>query len=103
MDRFEPCAVLEKIEKYRISTFCAPPTVYRFILQQDIEKYDLSSIVHCSTAGEPLNPDVYNRFLNRTGLSILNGFGQTETTVLVANFEWLDIHPGAHGKTKPGL
>ena len=101
MDKFEPCTLLEKMEKYRLSTFCAPPTVYRFLLQQDLEKYDLSSIVHCSTAGEPLNPDVYNRFLNRTGLSILNGFGQSETTVLVANFEWLDIHPGAMGKPNP--
>lgn len=101
MDKFEPDILLEKIQKYRISTFCAPPTVYRFILQQDLEKYDLSSIVHCSTAGEPLNPDVFSRFLKRTGRSILNGFGQTETTVLVANFEWLDIHPGAMGKPNP--
>lgn len=101
MDKFEPARLLEKIEKYKISTFCAPPTVYRFILQQDLENYDLSSIVHCSTAGEPLNPDVYSRFLSRTGLAILNGFGQTETTVLVANFEWLDILPGAMGKPNP--
>ena len=101
MDRFEPDKLLEKIEKYRISTFCAPPTVYRFILQHELEKYDLSSIVHCSTAGEPLNPDVYSRFQKRTGLGILNGFGQTETTVLVANFEWLDILPGAMGKPNP--
>ena len=101
MDKFEPGMLMEKIQQYRISTFCAPPTVYRFILQQELEQYDLSAIVHCSTAGEPLNPDVYNRFLSRTGLSILNGFGQTETTVLVANFEWLDIHPGAMGKPNP--
>lgn len=101
MDKFDACTLLEKIEKYKLSTFCAPPTVYRFLLQQDLEKYDLSSIVHCSTAGEPLNPDVYNRFLSRTGHSILNGFGQTETTVLVANFEWLDILPGAMGKPNP--
>lgn len=101
MDRFEPDRLLEKMEKYRISTFCAPPTVYRFILQHELEKYDLSSIVHCSTAGEPLNPDVFSRFKKRTGLDILNGFGQSETTVLVANFEWLDIPPGAMGKPNP--
>ena len=101
MDKFEPDALLEKMAKYRLSTFCAPPTVYRFLLQHDLEKYDLSSIVHCSTAGEPLNPDVFNRFLSRTGHSILNGFGQSETTVLVANFPWLDIHPGAMGKPNP--
>ncbi|HEX9061359.1 MAG TPA: AMP-binding protein [Clostridia bacterium] len=101
MDKFDPCLLLEKLEKYRIATFCAPPTVYRFVLQQELEKYDLSAIVHCSTAGEPLNPEVYSRFLARTGHRILNGFGQTETTVLVANFEWLDIHPGAMGKPNP--
>lgn len=101
MDRFDPVTLLEKIEKYKLSTFCAPPTIYRFIMQQDISKYDLSSIVHCSTAGEPLNPDVYNRFLTETGIRILNGFGQTETTVLVASFEWLETDPGAMGKPNP--
>lgn len=101
MDKFEPCKLLEKMEKYRLTTFCAPPTVYRFILQQDLKKYDLSSIKYCSTAGEPLNPEVYYKFLEATGISILNGFGQSETTVLVANFEWFDIHPGSMGKPNP--
>lgn len=101
MDKFEPVKLLEKIDKYKIATFCAPPTVYRFMLQHDFDDYDLSSLVHCSTAGEPLNPEVFKKFQNRTGLSILNGFGQTETTVLVANFEWLEVHPGAMGKPNP--
>jgi acetyl-CoA synthetase len=101
MDKFEPCKLLEKMEKYKLATFCAPPTIYRFILQHDIKKYDLSSIVHCSTAGEPLNPEVYNRFLKETGIRILNGFGQSETTVLVANFEWFETLPGAMGKPNP--
>jgi len=101
MDKFIPENLLKKMEQYRLSTFCAPPTIYRFLLEHNPEKYDLSSIVHASTAGEPLNPDVFNRFRNLTGLSILNGFGQTETTVLVANFEWLEIHPGAMGKPNP--
>jgi acetyl-CoA synthetase len=101
MDKFEPCKLLEKMEKYKLTTFCAPPTIYRYILQHDIKKYDLSSIVHCSTAGEPLNPEVYNRFLKETGIRILNGFGQSETTVLVADFEWLETHPGAMGKPNP--
>jgi acetyl-CoA synthetase len=101
MNRFDPEKLLQKMEKYKISTFCAPPTIYRFILQHEIEKYDLSSLVHCSTAGEPLNPEVFKKFKNKTGLSIFNGFGQTETTVLVANFEWLDIYPGAMGKPNP--
>lgn len=101
MDKFNPCKLLEKIEKYRLATFCAPPTIYRFLLQQDMDKYDLTSLVHCSTAGEPLNPDVYNKFLEKTGVPILNGFGQSETAVLVANFEWFEILPGAMGKPNP--
>ena len=101
MDKFEPCKLLEKMEKYNLTTFCAPPTVYRFMLQHDLKKYNLSSIKHCSTAGEPLNPEVYNRFLSETGLPIMNGFGQSETTVMVANFEWLNTQPGSMGKPNP--
>lgn len=101
MDRFDPCKLLEKIEKYQIKTFCAPPTIYRFVLQNDTTKYDLSSLVHCSTAGEPLNPEIFNRFKKITGLEILNGFGQTETTVIVANYEWLHVDPGAMGMPNP--
>ena len=101
MYRFDPNHLLSKIEKYRLETFCAPPTIYRFMLQQDLSQYDLSSLVHCSTAGEPLNPEVYNRWLERTGVPILTGFGQTETSVLVANFQWFDILPGSMGKPNP--
>lgn len=101
MDRFDPCKLLERIEKYQIRTFCAPPTIYRFMLQNDISKYNLSSLVHCSTAGEPLNPEIFNRFKKITGLEILNGFGQTETTVIVANYEWLKVDPGAMGMPNP--
>lgn len=101
MDRFDPCSLLEKIEKYKVKTFCAPPTIYRFMLQHDITKYDLSSLVHCSTAGEPLNPEIFNRFKRFTGHEILNGFGQTETTVIVANYEWLRVDPGAMGMPNP--
>lgn len=101
MERFDPCRLLEKIEKYGIRTFCAPPTIYRFMLQNDISRYDLSSLVHCSTAGEPLNPEIFNRFKRLTGLNILNGFGQTETTVIVANYEWSKVDPGAMGLPNP--
>lgn len=101
MERFDPCNLLEKIEKYHIRTFCAPPTIYRFMLQNDLSKYDLSSLVHCSTAGEPLNPEIFNRFKKLTGLEILNGFGQSETTVIVANYEWLQVDPGAMGMPNP--
>ncbi|NLX63807.1 MAG: AMP-binding protein [Clostridiaceae bacterium] len=101
MERFDPEKLLKTIEKYRLATFCAPPTIYRFLIQQDLSKYDLSSLVHCSTAGEPLNPQVFYTFEKYTGLKILNGFGQSESTVMVANFEWLDIDPGAMGKPNP--
>ncbi|MCX7773944.1 MAG: AMP-binding protein [Clostridia bacterium] len=101
MDKFEPKRLLEIMQKYGLKTFCAPPTVYRFLIQQDLSQYDLSSLVHCSTAGEPLNPQVFYTWEEATGLKILNGFGQSETTVLVANFEWLEIDPGAMGKPNP--
>lgn len=101
MDKFIPKILLEKMEKYRLITFCAPPTIYRFMLQEDLKQYDLSSIKHCSTAGEPLNYEVYNRFLRETGLRVLDGFGQSETTVLVANFGWFETRPGSMGKPNP--
>ena len=101
MDRFVPERLLEVMQKYRLSTFCAPPTIYRFLIHHDLEKYDLSSLVHCSTAGEPLNPQVFYTWERVTGLKIYNGFGQTETTVLVANYEWLETHPGSMGMPNP--
>lgn len=101
MERFAPDKLLEKIQRYRLETFCAPPTIYRFLLQQDIERYDLSSLVHCSTAGEPLNPEVFKKWYDKTGVEILNGFGQSETSVLVANFEWFQVVPGSMGKPNP--
>lgn len=101
MERFHPENLLAKLEKYNVRTFCAPPTIYRFLLQQDMSKYNLSSIVHYTTAGEPLNPEIFNRFKKITGHEIFNGFGQTETTVIVANFEWLEVNPGAMGMPNP--
>lgn len=101
MDKFDPSLMLEKIEKYKLSTFCAPPTIYRFIMQQDLSKFDLSSVVHWTTAGELLNPDILHRFKKVTGKSIANGFGQTETVVMIADFEWIETQPGAMGKENP--
>ncbi len=101
MDKFIPLKLLEVIEKYQVTTFCAPPTMFRFMLQEDLSKFDLSCIKHCCTAGEPLNPEVYNRWLEKTGLKIYEGFGQTETTVLLANFEWFEPKIGAMGKPSP--
>lgn len=101
MDKFVPDLLLKMIEKYRITSFCAPPTIYRFFIKEDLSKYDLSSIEKASTAGEPLNPEVYHQFKKSTGLEIIEGFGQTETTVLCANFPWITPKPGSMGKPSP--
>ena len=101
MDKFVPDKLLKMLEKYRVTSFCAPPTIYRFLIQENLAKYDLSSIKHACTAGEPLNPEVYNQFKKATGLDIIEGFGQTETTVLCANFEWITPKPGSMGKPSP--
>lgn len=101
MDKFIPTKLLDMITKYQVTTFCAPPTMFRFMLQEDLSKYDLSCIQHCTTAGEPLNPEVYNRWLEQTGLHLYEGFGQTESTVLLANFPWFTPKIGSTGKPAP--
>lgn len=101
MDKFYGKNLLEKIEQYKLTTFCAPPTMYRFMLQEKVEDYDLSSVHHWSTAGEALNPEVFNRWEELTGKKIASGFGQTEGTVLIANFEWFESKPGTLGKPSP--
>jgi acetyl-CoA synthetase len=82
MDKFVPDNLLKMIEKYKITSFCAPPTIYRFFIKEDLSRYDFSSIKMACTAGEPLNPEVYHQFKKATGLSIIEGFGQSESTVL---------------------
>ena len=101
MDKFVPLRLLQTITKYQVTTFCAPPTMFRFMLQEDLSKFDLSCIKHCCTAGEPLNPEVYNRWLEWTGLHLCEGFGQTESTVLLANFPWFTPKIGSMGKPSP--
>jgi acetyl-CoA synthetase len=101
MEKFVPEKLMHMMEKYRITSFCAPPTIYHFLIKEDLSKYDLSSIKIACTAGEPLNPEVFNQFRKATGLKIIEGFGQTETTVLCANFEWIDPKPGSMGKPSP--
>ena len=101
MDKFIPLKLLEKISKYRITTFCAPPTMYRFMLQEDMSKFDLSSIENFCNAGEPLNPEVFRKIYDLTGLKMREGFGQTEGPVLIANFKWIDPKPGSTGKPSP--
>ena len=92
--KFTPTDILPLISKYKITTFCAPPTIYRFLCKEDLSHYDFSSITHCSTAGEALNPEVAKQFKDQTGLNIYEGFGQTESTVILATFKYMDIKQG---------
>jgi acetyl-CoA synthetase len=101
MDRFHAAGLMEKLSKYKVTTFCAPPTIYRFMIQEDLSAFDLSSLRLALTAGEPLQAEVFNRFKAATGLSILEGFGQTEGSVLCASFPWDPPRPGSMGKPSP--
>lgn len=99
--KFDQAKLLSKIAKYGITSFCAPPTIYRFMIKEDLSKYDLSSLKYITTAGEALNPEVFNKMKEATGLSIMEGFGQTETTLTVANFIGMTPKPGSMGKPNP--
>lgn len=101
MEKFVPEILLEKIKKYSITTFCAPPTIYRFLIKENLAEYDLSSLSHCTIAGEALNPEVYEQFRKATGLELKEGFGQTETTLSAATFYWMDTKPGSMGLPSP--
>lgn len=101
MDKFVPKNLLNVICKYKVTTFCAPPTMFRFMLQEDVENYDLSHIHHCCIAGEPLNPEVFKKWEALTGLKLCEGFGQSESSVLIANFKWFTPIPGSMGKPSP--
>ncbi|NTU70642.1 MAG: AMP-binding protein [Coriobacteriia bacterium] len=101
MKKFVPATLLQKIADYKLTTFCAPPTMYRFMLQEDVSAYDLSSVHKWTTAGEPLNPEVTKQWLDHTGHRIREGFGQTESVVLVATWPWLDPKPGSMGMPSP--
>lgn len=100
-DRFHADDILPLFAKYRITTFCAPPTMYRFFIKEDLSKYDLSSLKHCTIAGEALNPEVFRQFYNATGHKLMEGFGQTETTLTVANLVGMEPKPGSMGKPNP--
>jgi acetyl-CoA synthetase len=99
--RFEPRELLKRIEKYRLKSFCVPPTMYRFMLQENVSEFDLSSVETYTTAGEPLNAEVTNRWQEVTGKVIREGFGQSEGPVLLATFPWLEPRPGFMGKPSP--
>jgi acetyl-CoA synthetase len=101
-DKFVPKHLIEVIEKYKVTSFCAPPTIYRFLIKEDLSNYDLSSLKYCVVAGEPLNPEVYKQFLDQTGIKLKEGYGQTELTVVLATFPWIEPKPGSMGKPSPG-
>lgn len=100
-DRFVPANVLKIIQDYKITSFCAPPTMYRFFIKEGLEHYDLSSLKYSCIAGEALNPEVYNKWYEYTGLKLMEGFGQTETAVLVGNLYGAEPKPGSMGKPTP--
>ena len=101
-DKFVPKNMMEVIEKYQVTTFCAPPTIYRFLIKEDLTKFDLSALKYCVVAGEPLNPEVYKQFLEATGITLMEGYGQTECTVALATYSWMEPKPGSMGKPSPG-
>ncbi len=100
-EKFTANKILRQIEKYRITSFCAPPTVYRFLIHEDFSHYDLSSLRYCCTAGEALNPAVFDRFKELTGISLMEGFGQTETTMTLGTMPWTKPKPGSMGLPNP--
>nr|MCR5691630.1 AMP-binding protein [Eubacterium sp.] len=101
-DDFDAKEILRMIEKYKITTFCAPPTVYRVMVHMKLDRYDLSSLQNVTTAGEALNPEIYYRFKKKTGFDIMEGFGQTETTLTIGNLKGDTPRPGSMGKPTPG-
>ena len=100
--RFDPALTLEIISRFGVTSFCAPPTVYRMMVLLDLTKYDLESLRHCTGAGEPLNPEVMKEWEEGTGMTIYDGYGQTETVLLVANYRAIPVKPGSMGKPTPG-
>ena len=100
-DKFTPADVLGMIEKYHITSFCAPPTVFRFLIREDLSKFNISSLKYCTIAGEALNPKVYEEFYRITGIKLMEGFGQTETTLTVATYPWVEPKPGSMGIRNP--
>lgn len=100
-EKFTPADMLKMIETYRITSFCAPPTIFRFMIREDLRKYDLSSLKWATIAGEALNPSVYQEFFELTGIKLREGFGQTETTCTVLTTPWMEPKPGSMGKPNP--
>ncbi|MDR1092176.1 MAG: AMP-binding protein [Prevotella sp.] len=100
-EKFTPQIMLRLIEDYKVTSFCAPPTVYRFMIRENLSGYDLSSLKYCTTAGEALNPSVFEAFYKSTGIKMMEAFGQTETTPTIITFPWMEPKPGAMGVPNP--
>ncbi|QRX63532.1 AMP-binding protein [Dysgonomonadaceae bacterium zrk40] len=99
--RFIPGEMLRMISTYRVTSFCAPPTIFRFLIREDLSKYDLSALEYCTTAGEALNPSVYESFYQQTGIKMMEAFGQTETAPTIITFPWMEPKPGSMGVPNP--
>ena len=97
-EKFDADCLLRQMERYHVTSFCAPPTIYRFMIREDLSRYDLSALRYCCTAGEALNPAVYDKFLEQTGIRLMEGFGQTETTMTLGTMPWMEPKPGSMGK-----
>lgn len=100
-ERFDPLEMLGVLSKYKVTSFCAPPTIYRFMIQEDVKSFDLSALEYCCTAGEALNPEVFDRWLEFTGHKMMEGFGQTESVVIISNLPGTEPRPGSMGKPMP--
>ena len=100
-DKFAPADMLQMIEKYKVTSLCAPPTIFRFLIREDLTKYDISSLKYCTIAGEALNPEVYKQFYNLTGIKLREAYGQSETTVSVLTPPWIEPKPGSMGLPSP--
>lgn len=100
-EKFNPDTVLKLLEEYKVTSFCAPPTVYRFMIREDLSRFDLSALKYCTTAGEALNPSVFEAFYKSTGIKMMEAFGQTETTPTIVTFPWMEPKPGSMGVPNP--
>ena len=100
-EKFTPADILQKIEDFHVTSLCAPPTIFRFLIHEDLTKYNLSSLKYCTIAGEALNPAVYESFKELTGIKLMEGFGQTETTLTIATMPWMEPKPGSMGVPNP--
>ena len=102
-DGFDLDKHIEIIKKYKVTTFCAPPTIYRLMAQSNLANFEVSSLRHCFSAGEPLNPEAMRSWKNATGCDVYDGYGQTETINIIANFPGMRIKKGSMGRPCPGF